>query len=81
MITPIMKNIAAIIFERLSMDSRIPAYPTTAPNTGSAQHVLATALASPSRKAKGRVTWLVPAIESIVLAHSESWKIRSMYSP
>ena len=69
---PIMKNTAASIFERLSMVSLIPAYPTTAPNTGSAQQVLAKALARPKRNAKGRVTWLVPANPMIVLAHSES---------
>jgi hypothetical protein len=77
MIVPIMKNNAASRFERLSIFSCIPAYPTTAPITGSAQQVLATALARPRINANVNVTGLVPTCPRVVLAHSESWNIPS----
>jgi hypothetical protein len=71
-VVPIMKKHAPSKFERLSDDSRIPAYPTMAPNTGNVQQALATALARPSRNAKGNAKGLVPACSSMALAHTEA---------
>jgi hypothetical protein len=74
-----MKNYAPSRVERLSEASLVPAYPTIAPKTGRVQHVLAIALASPSRNARGIATGLVPAWSIVVFAHSATDKSHSIF--